>query len=106
MGLVVGGIGVVLLASGAYFALRAGSLKDEASSADAAGDFGGADSKTSDARGAQTFARIGVGVGLAAVATGVVLFVISPSSSNKSASIHMTPMVGASTGGFSIIGRF
>ncbi len=104
VGLVVGGVGVAALAGGVLFAFRAQSLRDEAQSLDSQGYFASSDSRIGEARTAQLYARIGVGVGLVAIGTGVALIVLAPPS--KSTTAWIAPRIDASGGGLSLMGRF
>jgi hypothetical protein len=85
LGLVVGGVGVAGLVTGGIFALSAKHKHDDAQN-------GHCDSKsvcdqtgfdlTNDARSAGTIATIAFGVGAAAVAAGVVLYLTAPSETH------------------------
>jgi hypothetical protein len=73
----VAGVGVAALAVGTVFVVRTDSLESQADQLARGGDPS-ALSKASEARTAQTVARIGFGVGIVALGTGAVLFFSAP----------------------------
>jgi hypothetical protein len=109
-GYIVGGAGVVGLGLGVVFGLRAKSKWDSAQSdckIDACGAGSDARKEKDDAATAGTVSTIAFVVGGAALATGVVLIVLAPSSSTTSA----TPSSGSlrvvpGLGGISAVGTF
>jgi PEGA domain len=112
--LVVGGAGIVVAGVGAVFGIMAASQASNAKSdptlcpnkvCTPAGrkEIDSASTKA-------TISTIGVGVGAAAVATGVVLFLLSPSSPAEhppsEAATRVTPLVGPGATGLSLAGSF
>jgi hypothetical protein len=93
-GVAVGAAGIVAVGVGSFFGLRAASLHDDAETnhCDAATcDQRGAD-LTSDARGAATASTILFAVGGAAIAAGVILYLVAPrggaSASTQTGTLH------------------
>ena len=106
----VGGGGVAILAVAAGLGLSANSLRDDALAAcpmTACSPAGAAKAqRTNDsARSRAMIANIGFGVGLAAVATGVVLWLTDKPESSTGTAIAIAPQVGAGNG-LAVVGRF
>lgn len=105
LGYVVGGAGVLALAAGGYFGLRAKSQADDAD-AHCSGKFcspaglAGHD----DAEQSALISTIGFGVGLAAVATGAILILTATPSKEQTAWVH--PYAGPRGAGLSAGARF
>lgn len=115
---VIGGSGVGLAVVGGVFLglsqAKVGKLKDESlcgSDFDCSG-LAGADREKAEKldKGAHTFEAIGwigVGVGVAALATGTVMFVLdSGAEENSSAGLRVVPHAQGSDAGFSLVGAF
>jgi serine/threonine-protein kinase len=105
---VLGGVGIVGIGVGSYFGLRAMSKnKDSEALCDEQNvcNDGQALVLTDEARDAATISNIGFAVGGAALATGIVLFVIS-SGSDETQALRIAPTVAHNGGGLSIAGRF
>ena len=104
-GYVVGGVGVVALAAGGYFGLRA---KSQASDADAHCDGKYCDptglAGHDDARTSATISTVGFGVGLAAIATGVVLILTAKPERERAA--WVSPYAQPTGGGVALGGTF
>lgn len=102
IGLIVGGVGVVSLGAGVVFALRASSLDSQKSDLAKQGDAAGANDKADQAKSAVTLARIGVGVGIAAVGVGAWMFLTSRGEEPaKTVGMSVTPAIGPGYGGVS-----
>ena len=105
---VLGGFGVAALGAGTYFAFHAQSKLDEADSLLAARDPATND-RRAEARSAQTFARIGFGVGVLSLGAATYWLLSSPTEkaegTTKSASVRVAPAVG-STWGLSVEGAW
>ncbi len=108
--LVVGGVGVVGLGLGSVFGLSASSKWSSAKSDCGSGcaSSSPAQSEKSDAQSAATVATVAFGVGAAAVAGALVLWLLPSHRSEASgaASIHVVPVVGDNQGGLSVGGLF
>lgn len=101
IGLVVGGAGLVAIGVGSIFGLQAKSKEDEALTHCRTDTLCSAQgvSLGSDAKSAATVSTILFGVGLAAVATGVVIYFTAPSgtSSPSTVAVRVAPSPGAMT---------
>ena len=86
VGLISGGVGVVALGLGTYFALDARSAASDAESGTGTWD----PSVQTRGRNAQRNARISLAVGGAAVVTGAVLYILGRSRASES-SVAVTP---------------
>lgn len=95
IGLVVGGAGLVAIGVGSFFGLQAKSKQDDALTHCRTDTLCTAEgvSLGSDAKSAATLSTIMFGVGLAAVATGIVLYVTAPSgaSSPSTVAVRVSP---------------
>ncbi len=111
VGLVTAGVGVVGLAVGGYFGLRASSKWNSAF------DDGHCNSNnectregqdlTDSARSAAVLANVFVGAGVVLVGGGAALYFTAPASQRRtSRAIRVSPGVGADTLGMSLLGRF
>jgi tetratricopeptide (TPR) repeat protein len=103
-GIVVGSVGVAALAGGIFFYLHASSLHDQAYPPL---DRGGYDAGKDDS--SKTFRILGwvsLGVGAAALGTGVVLFSASYGSKNSEKTLALTPLLAPGASGASLSGRF
>lgn len=103
-GYVVGGVGVVGLAVGTIFGLRASSKWDDAQKACVPGKCGAGSDAQNDKDAAATSGNVSTVtflLGGAALATGIVLVVLAPSS-RSSTSARVAP----SPGGLSLVGSF
>jgi tetratricopeptide (TPR) repeat protein len=88
----VGGAGVALIAVGAYFGSQASSLASDVNTACKAGcDFDTIKQKDADGRSAQSYEYVFLGVGLAGVATGTVLYMLGH---RHEAAVTVTPVRG------------
>ncbi len=99
VGLVVGGVGVVGVGVGTYFALHASSLWDTAHGACPSNKCTSPASVTkgADAASAANIATVLLGVGGVALAAGVVIFVTAPSASpaeKRTGRVYIAPTVG------------
>ena len=94
-GIVVGAVGIVGLGVGGYLALHARSKYNDAIGADCMGSKSSCDpaglTATKDARSDANLASIVVGVGVAAVAGGVLLYVLSPHASTSEHALYIAP---------------
>jgi hypothetical protein len=108
-GFVVGGAGIVGIALGAAFGLRAIGLKND-SDPHCTGTLCDAQglSDRNDAQSSATISTIGFTVGLAATAAGVVLVLVSPrkTTPERTVSLALSPAVGPGAGGLSLGGRW
>jgi hypothetical protein len=95
------GVGVVSLGFGGYMAMKSASTKSDAEATARANPGIGLD--LSQARTQQTWARIGLGVGVLASGVGAYLILTSPKSSRTTA---LAPVVAPGFGGLSLVGRF
>ncbi len=99
VGFVAGGVALVSIGMGSYFLVRAGSLRDERDQLAQSGDPA-AFERADDARGAQTIARVGFGVGLAAAGAAAYFFVFHRSDEppKKAGSLTVAPSIATSWG--------
>jgi hypothetical protein len=110
IGLGVGGAGVLSVVVGSVFGVQAMGLKSDADDLcggdidDCTGDVSASQDKIDDARSKATLSTVFVGVGLAAVAGGAVLYFTAPSNSERSASL--TPVIDGDQVGVALSGRF
>jgi hypothetical protein len=107
-GLVVGGVGVVALGIGAIVVLGAKSTYDDATVSCGKSCPHDETKRANDARDSANLGGIVLGVGLAAAATGAVLFLAAPSRSVRSASASVRLAPGAARGalGLTALGEF
>ncbi len=114
LGFIVGGVGVVGLAAGGFFGLRALSKNSDAKdicadrpTACSDAEQGEHSGLVDDAKSARTLSIIGFAAGTAALGTGIVLVLAAPRAETSVArTIQIAPMVGAHTAGASFGGRF
>lgn len=115
LALVVGGAGVAVAGVGAVFGIMAASQASNAKSDPTLCPnkvCTPAGRKEIDSASTKAMiSTIGVGVGAAAIATGVVLFLLSPSSSaehppSEAASTRVTPLLGPQATGLALSGSF
>ena len=107
VGVIIGGVGIVGLGFGTYFGLSAISknsdakkLCDGAVCHDPKGE-----SLTDDARKAATVSNVAFGIGLAALGTGIVLYLTAPSEKSLG-SLSISPLAARRGGGLSLGGHF
>lgn len=100
-GVIVLGAGVVSLGFGGYMAAKSASSRSDAEAAVQATP--GSNLDLSQARSQQTWARVGLGVGLVATGVGAYLILTSPKSPKTTA---IAPVVAPGYGGLSLVGRF
>ncbi|MEO7093343.1 MAG: hypothetical protein ABI175_08840 [Polyangiales bacterium] len=105
LGYVVGAAGIVVAGVGGYFLVHAESLRSDADAAREASDVLAANDLLADARKNRTLGFIGVGVGVAAIGTGIVLLVTAKSN-DAPPRVQLVPTVGPSLGALSLVGRF
>jgi hypothetical protein len=103
------GLGVVGLAAGTVFLLKAGSTQSESDDLCPTAPCDPAkkdqiSSKDKDAASQRTLGAVGLGVGGAAIAAGVVLFVLSSGHEEAASTARVTPFIGYRTAG--VVGRF
>ena len=113
LGIIIGAAGVVALGGGATFAMMANSASQDARDtcggdvADCRGDVAAAQDQMDDASTKATIANIGLGVGAAAVVTGVILYVTAadrlPSADERTT---LLPTVSRSHLGLAFGGHF
>ena len=106
-----GAVGVVGLAAGAVFGLRASSLWDEARDECVGGDLGMCSmrgvSLGKDAQSSANLATLAFGVGVAAVAAGATLWFLNPPGADGEAEqTRIEPVFGAQTLGAQVTLRF
>jgi hypothetical protein len=106
-GFVVGGVGLVVLGVGAYFGVRTLDKKAEGDKlcSGAACSQAGLDAEN-DAHTAATISTIGVGLGAAALVTGLVLVLTAPSSRKTTQGLRLSPDVALGRGGMVLGGRW
>jgi len=108
--LAVGGVGLAGIAVGAVFGVR--TLDKAAEVEEACGDKPicrrGVVEKNEEAYTSATISTVAFGVGAAAVAAGITLWLTAPSGapSGKAGALHLLPVAGPSEGGLIIGGRF
>jgi len=83
IGWIVGGAGLVALSAGGFFAYRAHAMHVEADDLGREGKGAEAYARADDARGANTLARIGLGVGVLAVGVGAYFVITSPATTKE-----------------------
>jgi hypothetical protein len=105
---VVGGVGIVGIGVGSYFGLRAMSKNKDAEAFcngdNVCNDQQGID-LTEEARDAALISNIGFAVGGAALAAGIVLYVVAPGSDETQA-LRIAPSIARNGGGLSVGGNF
>jgi hypothetical protein len=99
LGIALAGAGVVGLGAGAVFYFRTQSLADERDEAAANGDREGRDSKQDSAKTSQLIALLAGSFGVAALGTGLVLFVTAPKKA-----VAISPMMSPTAGGLIVGG--
>lgn len=104
--IVLGGIGVVAVGVGSYFGLKAVSNASDARDLCPNGQCVESRGKTlmDDARDQATLSNVAFGVGIAAVASSVVLYLTTPSGDSKS-SVGLVPRIDARGAGLGLEGR-
>ncbi len=105
----IGGGGAVLIAGGVFGYLAQQQASDAEEDPTLCPDKKCTPAGRDEIDAAETKAlvsTIGVGVGVAAIATGVVLLVTGGSSSASASAPRVAPLVGARAGGLSLSGRF
>lgn len=105
---VVGGLGIVGLGVGGYFGYRA--MQKNKDSKDFCNEDNVCDDRraitlTEEAKDAAAISNIGFAVGGAALATGIVLFVVS-SGSDDSQALRISPRIAKNGGGLTLAGSF
>lgn len=112
LGLIVGVVGVAALAGGATFGVMASTANQDArdicggSVTDCRGDVAAAQGQIDTARSRGTLATIGVGVGVAALAGGALLYLTAPKKLQAPAETALVPTVGRAHLGLAVVGRF
>ncbi len=110
IGYVTGGVGVALFGLTAYYAVTAGSRSSDSNAAASNPDPNvKATSSTlyDQAKQAQTYAYVTGGIGIAAIATGVVLVLVSRAHApDKVSRVRVVPAVGVRTAGLEISGTW
>jgi hypothetical protein len=107
----VGGVGLAALAVGTVFVIRTDSLKNDSESLAAQGNRE-ALAKASDARSAQTIARIGFGVGVVAIVAAASLYFTAPrarapkSTASSGPRLRMMPEIGPTMASFGVGGTW
>jgi hypothetical protein len=106
-----GALGVVGLATGVVFGLRASSQWDDAKAECVDGDFNNCSTRgvslQKDAKSSATLATVGVGVGVAALAAGAVLWFLNPPAADDSAEQALIePVLGPQSLGAQVTLRF
>lgn len=92
--MVLGGVGIVGLGVGAYFGVKAMSDADEANELCPDGNCSSqrGEDLMDDARTSATVSNIALGVGVASLATGLVLYFVVPGDSQQAASNGLVPL--------------
>jgi len=113
LGMSIGGAGVVATGVGLLFGFQAKGLKDDATTLcggqldPCTTNYTAAKAKMDDARGKAMLANIFVGVGLAAVATGVALYLTAPDDdTDTDHATALVPVAGPDGFGLALDGRF
>ncbi len=106
-GFVVGGLGLVALGVGGYFGIRTLDKKSEGDKLcdGAACSQAGLDAQN-DAHSSATISTIVVGVGAAALVTGLVLVLTAPSTKRSTQGLRLAPHVAARDAGLSLGGTW
>jgi hypothetical protein len=94
VGLALTGVGAVGLAVGAAFFIRTGSLVSERDEAASEGDREGRDDKHESAKSSQVAALVAGSIGVAALGTGLLLFLTAPKKG-----VALAPLVSPTAGG-------
>jgi serine/threonine-protein kinase len=107
----VGAVGIVSLGVGGVFGLSASSKKSDALDGHCNDMFQCRDQAgvdlVKDAQSAATISTVAIGIGAAAVAAGVVLYVTAPSGeTEKATAVRVTPVVGPSVFAVGVSGGF
>jgi hypothetical protein len=107
-GVVIAGVGVVTVGISTYLALSARSKYNDALAADCMGMTNACNMQgltdTHDARSSANTATIIGGVGLAAIAAGIVVYVIAPHASSAEHALYLAPTTNGT--GLAFGGRF
>jgi hypothetical protein len=109
LGLILGAVGVAGVGAGVVFGMGAQSAFDDAKAeclgdvGDCRGDAAAAQDDIDSARSKALISNIGFGVGVAAIAGGVVLYLTAPKAAE---STTVTPTFGESSAGVVVRGRF
>jgi serine/threonine-protein kinase len=106
---VIGGIGIVGLGVGSYFGLRA--MQKNKDSQEFCDENNVCDDRqavelTEEAKDAAAISNIGFAVGGAALATGIVLFVVSSPGGDESQALRISPRIAKNGGGLTLAGSF
>ena len=102
-GLIVGGTGVALFATGVFFGSRATSLANEVKDACAMGcEWATVEDKDASGRQAQTLQYVFLGAGAVAIASGALLYFMG----HKQRETRVLTWVDATGGGAAVSGRF
>jgi hypothetical protein len=110
LGLSIAGAGAVATGVGVFFGVQASGLKGEAEDAcngsldPCTGDITLAQTKIDDARSKANLSNVLVGVGLAAVAGGIILWVTAPDGESRETAL--VPVIGADGVGLALDGRW
>jgi len=99
-GIVVGSLGLALGVTGVVLALQGQSMQDDATTKQ------WDQTKYDNGKTLRTVGWIGCGVGAAALATGVVLYIVGAKSSDGGPSVALAPLLTPGAGGATLVGRF
>jgi len=109
LGITVGAIGIAALGVGTAFGLSASSKKSDATNGHCNDKFQCTDQAgvdlVKDAQSAATISTVAIGIGVAAVAGGVILFLTAPKDPEKQA-LRVTPVVGPGMFAVGVSGGF
>jgi serine/threonine-protein kinase len=107
IGWAVGGAGVLSLAVGTVFGVRAITKRQESNKqCDSDGCTEDGFDLNEQAKRAATVANVTIGLGLAGVAGGLVLVLTAPTRADSTTSASVGPVVGPGRGGLLVRGRF
>jgi hypothetical protein len=109
-GYITGGVGIGLLGLGTYYAVTAGSRYSDSKTAASSPDPNVQATRSTlydQAKQAQTYEFVWGGIGLAAIATGLVLVLTSGAhTQEKASSVRVRPTIGVGSAGFDIFGTW